>query len=1748
MEPDPLIPPTPDPAKPGIPNPLFDPNAPRELVGPGPVPTSKPRVPAFDPIQATQSVLSGLLGDQAKEDKKLLTPDYQKAQLVKPQTMENAEAMEASRYTDQGETYLRGRNNEATAASHQGFWSAAWNDTKAFGAIMSSSILQAPLAIPQAIKALTSAIKGEGASQAINTLRGEEGSWMNDLTRWQDKVGEDAQNFQSDWGRENPWKNLIPVYGGEGGSDFGSLVRSGGFIIGGIATSLAETAVGGLLAAETGGATLALPVAGITSRLAKAFKGLSTIGKSLDKIADAAQLEKQAEGAYRGVNTLSSLGKLWNGVDTSLGNFSTRSVIHSFLLANGEASLEGFSAEKETEAKLLADYKNQYGTDPDSATQARIKQTAQQAGNSAFLLNHALLRITNRFQIDSILKNYSGANGLFSDELFNLKRKAGTGLFEAVEKKVAPVTFGQNDTWYLKGLGQVATGARKVGVQGALSVSEGFEESLQKAVQDGTQSYYQYQFNHGGEGDLRQVLKSAGEGLEQAFGTQEGWTEFIGGMVIGGLFGGGSKAITDYMNKPGIKAQFEKYAAQMNLSVPALQSLVQQQINQSVLGQSLTNKAAQANGQLTASAVGAQAAGAGDQLIFQNQKNTGQFAFLNPFVQQGAGDVLREQLGTFKEDIEQNPAEFAKSFGLDENTPKPQLLDSVAKLEEQLGYLENRNTQFNTLYRNPFKQKENPEEHEDWNYYKGELLHNDFLRNEYGKRIASLDAQTSILVADNPYVTETSWKAHKAELESSLKQMDQVLETAKQDVRDSAGPSSPGEDTDLDAEVAKVEQQILASQQKERDRTARRLSVVKGLIDNKFSDYDELIKGVREELTDADGTARLPKSTTNEEIKRLLQASFDSHSLKESVDKLADGFNGLTSRKGFETWQKDKNLYKARQLAKQLKEAQKDQEALKVHVLSQFDSPQDAAFHLGNVDQYTLENLDPYLADKTTTKDKVTQEIQQIKQTRQEEKKARQKQQDDLKSLLNSDVQVRSIQARKDGDIDGKKLDQLIANHVASNTGQDPLEASLDILQKYSEAFPTPVKQTPPQPNQSVENDLDGLEPYIEDQYDDLADLEPYQEEAVSQLTDDLEVLEPFIEEQPVVKPKVDPVRVATQKGIQSFEYRNLSPEEKKLVETVPLGDDRLAVVFDTLGRKVRGLGSLFNKYFSTGMVILDNQPKWFSPKELEENPAYREKWYEIVQARKTLLEDLKDGGKLSELVDWKILDEIKPAFENLRDDYGLARSSVSRYLVATPKKSEEPVLIIPLEESLRVRESVVLLLREQDWIPASDKQALANLDGSTPLLIDVLRIIGEDGYKWLQKTRLVNSLDTYQELIRTSESYNQAVAGIQEINPGTLARLDQLTLTYSASGLFLNKENLFSIEDLAFNTVDGENQLIVRKTTDSNGVVSYKYVENKGREQATLSEQDYNSVYQEKIPKAFQNRKNLDGYYLIVSGGQKALFPVPIKMESGTEKLMNLISRKAPFNSSTEGFYVQNQGQYELELDGSNLDKGKLVMRLQMPQAESDPITYYSPAIRVSNLTKNGINEALTKATQNFKTSEGTPAGVDVGPIQLFQGGKNIYDRAAFIQGAAVFTRMDMNWSLAPRNQQADEVVIEAPVMPQAQATTTPIQTPAPTMNQTYPQLEEFARAGFLEPVLQVLQNRMISKGVLPDVSKLDNPVFVTKFSQADATDTKLMDTLVRVLTTVTKGSVPGAVTTRLQENSKTLDQVVRDLLDRCH
>jgi hypothetical protein len=217
--------------------------------------------------------------------------------------------------------------------------------------------------------------------------------------------------------------------------------------------------------------------------------------------------------------------------------------LSEFNMARSESIFEAASTYMQLKDRLVDDFVNQNGREPDENEIEKIKQNAENASHDNFWTNMGVLSVMNRIQFDNMFKQFSKTRTLLGPEMASLEGKAFQVTGEVAGKTEARV--------YKKGLlgrlGAVPEIAKTFGKKTAaweatksigkglmkFEGSEGMQELIQNASDKGLEDYYAdlYHGKKGYTGKLDAVVSS----IQNPFTDPEGMKTFLMGAVTGRL-------------------------------------------------------------------------------------------------------------------------------------------------------------------------------------------------------------------------------------------------------------------------------------------------------------------------------------------------------------------------------------------------------------------------------------------------------------------------------------------------------------------------------------------------------------------------------------------------------------------------------------------------------------------------------------------------------------------------------------------------------------------------------------------------------------------------------------------------------------------------------------------------------------------------------------------------------------------------------------------------------------------------------------------------------------------------------------------------------------------------------------------------------------------------------------------------------------------------------------------------------------
>lgn len=336
------------------------------------------------------------------------------------------------------------------------------------------------------------------------------------------------------------------------------------------------------------------------------------------------------------------------------------------LSAGAEAGDEARQTKNEFISKTLANRKAYYQSIGQEIPQEeidRINSLGTELGNSVFLINLPIVAGSNFLQFGKTMTN------------FNAEKRAIGELAKEVENKIERKAVGDQFTKIqLSPLEEKLAKIIKIGKQ---PVEEGTQEQIQLATSKGSLDFYGKKF----KGDKTNVFESALEGFKEAYGTDEGWTNFI----VGGLSAGISGAATPNSE---LRQAFGNNDENINTALEVLnkhnpksvyKELIQADNRAKVISESMTEAVAN-----------------NDKFEFNNAQNDLLTNYVLSRLKTGQFESLKEDLNAFKT---ASPEEFESLFGIkaeesNKNSVSELVQERINKIEDIKKAYESVNNRF----------------------------------------------------------------------------------------------------------------------------------------------------------------------------------------------------------------------------------------------------------------------------------------------------------------------------------------------------------------------------------------------------------------------------------------------------------------------------------------------------------------------------------------------------------------------------------------------------------------------------------------------------------------------------------------------------------------------------------------------------------------------------------------------------------------------------------------------------------------------------------------------------------------------------------------------------------------------------------------------------------------------------------------------------------------------------------------------
>lgn len=382
---------------------------------------------------------------------------------------------------------------------------------------------------------------------------------MQGLDKWNNEVDQNyLPNYYSNLEKEAKWystdnwmtTNFL----------FDKLVKNSGFAVGAMVSGNIANGVIGAAGAAAGRGAMALAGASEASQAFKIFTPLlrntARAFSQAKNIEAAGILEKELSSIADITTRSSKIAQLAKTTNTFAGinDYARRTAIATYSSA-GEASFEALQTSNEHRNKLIENYKENFGTEPEGEALANINKEAEQVGKTSFLGNLALLTLTEFKQLPYLTGSSYSASKQAANSLVGRADDVVLKGGKYVSATVEPATK----------FGKLYKTVKRAGVY-VFDPKEAAQEVGQYALQVGTQNY----FNKAKETNDADVLTDGF--LYGMFGTDEKGKdvgalvskEGIEGGILGGITGGLMQAKGTYQERKELKTNTQKFINSLN--------------------------------------------------------------------------------------------------------------------------------------------------------------------------------------------------------------------------------------------------------------------------------------------------------------------------------------------------------------------------------------------------------------------------------------------------------------------------------------------------------------------------------------------------------------------------------------------------------------------------------------------------------------------------------------------------------------------------------------------------------------------------------------------------------------------------------------------------------------------------------------------------------------------------------------------------------------------------------------------------------------------------------------------------------------------------------------------------------------------------------------------------------------------------------------------------------------------------------
>ena len=402
--------------------------------------------------------------------------------------------------------FIVGNDNDETRAQLQPWYEQLGNATVKMGGLAATTFLDGTAGLLFGLGNIPVSGKDQGYYNAF--INNPFSNWMVDLNEAMEKA---LPNYRTKEEQENAfYENMIS---GTGAANFwgDTVLKNAGFAIGAMGAGMVTFGAG----AELSG----------LNRLMKSSKYLESLtlaakeGKVLSQAEVAAAKTLTAEGlaSAKAGDALLELERMSKAIRAKTVQ---NQLLSSFVGSVGEGRIEALHNSREFKKTREEEYTKAFenGDITREEFQKKLETLDKEVlnyQNSVFSANVALLSLSNYTQFRNVFAKGFTPNKLATDAV-NTVEKEGMSLYELAKRGKLQKTF---DTIKLL----------------KNPLAEMSEEQLQFAVQKASDTYYSMKLDNEANGTVKNMMFSVGQGLKEAYGSEEGWENAFVGLLIGGL-------------------------------------------------------------------------------------------------------------------------------------------------------------------------------------------------------------------------------------------------------------------------------------------------------------------------------------------------------------------------------------------------------------------------------------------------------------------------------------------------------------------------------------------------------------------------------------------------------------------------------------------------------------------------------------------------------------------------------------------------------------------------------------------------------------------------------------------------------------------------------------------------------------------------------------------------------------------------------------------------------------------------------------------------------------------------------------------------------------------------------------------------------------------------------------------------------------------------------------------------------------